>query len=181
MKKRLLVACAFAASTLAACGGENGAADQSAGASKPSAVETTASSAKEIAQEVIGAARGSGSIRIGDDTFDLDRVVCVPGAGATAIASDTAGRDGYPTLTIKTFPETMGGPEGNTASATITRNGEREQWTFRNGNIASRDGVFTANGLLNGARMVEQPDGGLKSEPYGDEGVKPFMSKIECR
>ena len=181
MKKSLLIACAFAAPALAACGGEKEAADQSADASHPSAIETTASSVKEIAQEVTGAARGSGSIRIGDDTFDLDRVICMPGAGATAIASDKAERDGYPTLTIKTFPESMGGPEGNTASAIITRNGEREHWTFRNGNIASKDGLFTANGFLNGARMIERPDGKLKSETYGDEGVKPFMSKIECR
>lgn len=124
--------------------------------------------------------RAKGYLRIGDEEFDLDLVVCIRGMLPSATASDRQKRAGYPTLTIKAFPESMGGRAGNTASAVIEKDGVAEHWKFKSGNVRSKDGVFYANGFLEGAQMVEQPDGTLKPAPYGSEGVKPFASRIDC-
>jgi len=74
-----------------------------------------------------------------------------------------AKRAGYPIVTIKTFdPALSGGVAQDSIIVYIDREDYQEQWKMQNGNIAKNGDVFTANGALEGFRMVEQEGGTTK-------------------
>jgi len=169
-----------AAALLAACGGEKPteSPENSSNAPEP-AVEGVA---KELTNTIVGRKRGKASIRFGDDTFELDVIICVGTSMATAVASDRAKRAGYPIVTIKTYdPALFGGVMQNSILVFVDREDHQEQWKLQNGNIAKNGNVFTANGALEGFRMVEQEGGTTKRVKLEGISYMPFHTRIECK
>jgi len=61
------------------------------------------------------------------------------------------------------------------------RENYQEQWKMQNGNIDRRGDVFTANGALEGFRMVGQEGGATKRVRLEANSYMPFHTRIECK
>lgn len=124
---------------------------------------------------------GSGSIQFGDDKFELDVIICVGTSKATAIASDSQRRAGYPVVTIKVFdPDTYGDMMTDSVFVLIDRDDYQEQWKMQNGNVSRNGDVYTAYGAFEGSQMVEQEDGTMKRVRLEGISYMPFQTRIEC-
>ncbi len=120
-------------------------------------------------------------LALGDESFDFDSVTCIGTSMATAVAADRANRDGYPTVTLKTFDLSMtGGVDSNTASIQFRSTDRDELWLLHEGSVSKESDLFQASGTVKGKRMVTQPDGTLKTQPLDGDDVKPFRVRIEC-
>ena len=133
----------------------------------------------EVATSI--ALAGNAELALGDESFDFDSVTCIGTSMATAVAADRANRDGYPTVTLKTFDLSMtGGVNSNTASVQFRSSTRDELWLLNEGDVDKAGDVFEASGALKGKKMQVQPDGTLKSQPLDGDDVKPFRVRIEC-
>jgi len=161
-----------------ACGGDQQTEAQESPISEP----TAENAVRELANTTVSVKRGKASIRLGDNTFNLDVIVCVGTSMATAVASDRAKRAGYPIVTIKTYdPALSGGVMQNSILVFVDREDHQEQWKLQNGNIAKNGNVFTANGALEGFRMVVQEGGTTKRVKLEGISYMPFHTRIECK
>jgi hypothetical protein len=134
----------------------------------------------EVATSV--ALAGNAELALGDESFDFDSITCIGTTMATAVAADRADRDGYPTVTLKTFDLSMtGGMDSNTASIQFRSTTRSELWVLNEGSVEKEGDVFRASGTVKGKRMVTQADGTLKSQPLDGEDIRPFDVNIECQ
>ena len=126
--------------------------------------------------------KGSVTLTLGDEVYDLDSITCIGTSMATAVAKDRADRDGYPTVTLKTFdPAMTGGIDSNTASIQFRDSTRNELWVLDEGSV-SRDGnSFHALGTAKGNLMVTQPDGTQKPQPLTGVSSLPLQATIACR
>lgn len=129
------------------------------------------------------APRGSAYLRLGDKKYELDVVFCTGTTMATAVASDSQKRPDHPVITIRTYDDSMtGGVDTNTASAVFDDGTSRQHWKrYQGGNVSRREKTFSANGFLEGSRMIEQAGGTLKSAPLEENGIRAFDMHIKCR
>ncbi len=126
--------------------------------------------------------RGRAHLRLGDKNYDLDKIVCINTAMATATASDSQNRAGYPTIIIRTFDASLtGGTNSDTASVMFNDDGNKQHWKFQQGNIKRGDNTYSAFGFLEGSKMITQEDGTLKSAAPDGESTLAFTMNIECR
>ena len=142
--------------------------------------DTVVATAQRIVVANVPAAKKA-SLSIGDEFYEFDSITCIGTTMATAVAADRADRDGYPTVTLKTFDLSMtGGMNSNTASIQFRSTNRDELWVLHEGSVSKDGDLFRASGTVEGRRMVTQPDGTLKPQPLDSDDIKPFDVNIEC-
>ena len=150
--------------------------------SEPAAIDGDVPIVEAVAEVAASIAlAGTAELALGDESFAFDSITCVGTTMATAVAADRANRDGYPTVTLKTFDLSMtGGVDSNTASIQFRSTDRDELWLLHEGSVSKESDLFQASGTVKGKRMVTQPDGTLKTQPLDGDDVKPFRVRIEC-
>lgn len=124
---------------------------------------------------------GKAELALGDESFNFDSITCIGTSMANAVAADRANRDGFPTVTLKTFDLAMtGGMNSNTASVQFSGSTRNELWVLHDGDVKKDGDAFEASGTLKGTMMQTQPDGTLKSQPLDGDDIRSFKINIEC-
>ena len=122
-----------------------------------------------------------GSVSLGNDTYDLNVVLCMGTTTTTVTASDSQSRSDYPVVAVKIYdPAMSGGMSINTASAIFERDGYGEHWKLHEGLVERNGDVVTASGTLKGNLLLPKPDGTRESAPLEGDDVLPFAIRIEC-
>ena len=174
-RKAILMILAIAMATLSGCGGDT----ETAG-SVPTR-EKHIDPVEAATGVTRSAKKKSASLSLGEQTFELDVVICIGTSTASVVASDSQKRTNYPVLTVKTYdPAMTGGQSINTASALFELDGYGEHWKLHEGAV-NRDGkLFTASGTLEGSLLTPKSDGTRESMPLAGANILTFEIRVEC-
>ncbi len=124
--------------------------------------------------------RGQAQIMLGGEVLEANLVTCLPGMGASAIATNNIDPNGLPTAQLKVYSEAYGGVSLNTASILYDAATGRQFWQLHEGSISKEGKTFAASGTLKGVSHIEQNDGTMKSVPLDGNDIKPFQITIDC-
>lgn len=125
---------------------------------------------------------GEATVQLGDDSFELDLVVCIKGMTISAVASDSKKRVEYPVVKLGTSdPKYTGGTPMNTVSLMFSGDGLEQLWQLDEGGVWKEGKNFTAEGTVKGRQMEKQADGTLQSRPLEGDDIKPFRIEAKCR
>ena len=164
---------------ITACNEPN--ADTSQLSSKKLEVVEPADSPKKDNGKNITKSKATANIVFGEQTYQLDQVVCIRGPMASAVAYDSQNRKDFPVVDIKTFSEAFGGPASNSTSIQIETPTGKQLWQLHEGEVENSEKKFTASGTLQGMRLEPLADGNLKPVPLKGNNIKPFNITVKCK
>lgn len=147
----------------------------------PAASERGNATVASAARTDTRAPRRRAVVTLGKQTFELDRVFCVPGMKRTAIATDSRQRAGYPKVRLTDFADEQTELLKDQASFDFRHGEERMLWHLEDGDVVDDGEAFTASGTLRGQRMMKNPDGTESSAPLEGNGVIAFTADVRCK
>ncbi|WP_425409828.1 hypothetical protein [Hyphococcus sp.] len=119
-------------------------------------------------------------VTIGDQSFQLDRIFCIPGMAQTIIISDSQRRSGYPEVKLVDFGDNAPGLPLDQASFDFRDGDQRTLWQLEAGDVVKTGDRVRASGTLHGGNMIERADGNEKSAPLGENNILDFSVEAAC-